>query len=208
MRKGMPLLMALAVCASCFAQEGTFSPDAGDMTIRAQTCADAHEPPEERMRACTVLIKEAGLVGRDLANMYLYRARAARSAQEDESAARDLDLAIKADDRYAVAYFERGNFRAGNGEKKQALQDYDRAIRLKRSQPEFFINRGNTHKDLGDADAAIDDYSRAIELDPKIAVAWFNRSLAYAQLGQRELAARDRSRALELDPKLAKPPLR
>jgi tetratricopeptide (TPR) repeat protein len=197
------LLTALAGSASCLAQDGSFTSDAGDMTIRAQACADGHESPESRIRACTVIIKDGGLVGRDLANMYLYRARAARSAAQDDEAARDLDLAIKADDRYPIAYFERGNFRANSGDNRGALEDYDRAIRLKGTQPEVFINRGNTHRALGDRNAAIEDYSKAIELDPKNATAWFNRSVAYAQLGKRDLAAQDRAHAIKLDPTLA-----
>lgn len=201
--RGALLMVAFAGWASCYAQDASFTSDVGDMAIRAQTCADGHEPPEDRIRACTMIIKDGGLTGRDLANLYIYRARAARSAAQDADAARDLDLAIKADDRYPIGYFERGNFRADNGDNRAALEDYDRAIRLKGTQPEFFINRGNTLRTLGDRNAAIADYSKAIDLDPKNATAWFNRSIAYAQLGKRDLAAQDRARAIKLDPTLA-----
>jgi tetratricopeptide (TPR) repeat protein len=202
--RGALLLMALAGWASCRAQDASFNSDAADMAIRAQTCADERASPEDRIRACTVIVRNADLAGRDLANIYIYRARAARAAAHDEEAARDLDLAIKADDRYPIAYFERANFRASRGEKRQALEDYDQAIRLKGTSPGFFINRGNTYKDLGDKNAAVADYSKAIELDPKNALAWLNRSLVYAQLGKRDLAAQDRSQALRLDPTIAK----
>ncbi len=199
------VMVALTPSPSCLAQDGSYTSDAGGMTIRAQACADEHGSPEDRIRSCTVLIKDAGLSGRDLANMHLYRARAARAAAQDEEAAHDLDLAIKADDRYPIAYFERANFRASHGDNRQALEDYDRAIRLKATQPEFFINRGNAQRSLGDRNAAIADYSKAIELDPKNATAWSNRSVAYAQVGKRDLAAQDRARAIRLDPTLAGP---
>jgi tetratricopeptide (TPR) repeat protein len=201
--RGALALVAVLGSISGFAQDASYSPDPGGMTIDAQACADEHGSSEERIRACTIIIKDGGLRGRDLANMYLYRARAERAARGEEDAARDLDLAIKADERYPIAYFERGNYHAGNGDNAQAIEDYDRAIRLKRTHPEFFINRGNAHKDLGELEAAVQDYSEAIRLNPDHAVALFNRSVAYAKLGKRDLSAQDRARAIKLDPTLA-----
>lgn len=201
--RGALVLVALIGSMRGFAQDASYSPDSSGMTIDAQACSDERGSSEERIRACTVIIKDGGLRGRDLANMYLYRARAERAAHDDEDAARDLDLAIKADDRYPIAHFERGNYHADNGAPRQAIEDYDRAIRLKGTHPEFFINRGNAHKELGDLDAAVQDYSQAIRLKPDHAVALFNRSVAYAQLGKRELSAQDRARAIKLDPALA-----
>ena len=197
--RGALWLAALIVSVSGHAQNSGFSPsEANRMMMRAQLCGDEHESSDDRIRACTEIIKDGGLRGRDLANMHINRARAARSAHEDEDAAHDLDLAIKADDRYAVPFFERGNFRADHGDIRQALEDYDRAIRLKGTYPEFFINRGNTHKDLGDRAAAVADYGKAIELDPKSAVGHSNRGGLYLAEEKLDAAIQDFDKASTL----------
>src|SRR5215471_17989134 len=87
------LLAALVISASAFAQmnsselEGLSSHTSG-MTNRTRACVDARKPSDERIRACTALIKDSGVHGRDLSTLYVHRARAAHSAQQDENAER------------------------------------------------------------------------------------------------------------------------
>jgi tetratricopeptide (TPR) repeat protein len=199
------LLTLLVSSTGGFAQDFNYSPDVGGMTIGAQACADERRSPDERIRACTITLKDGGLRGRDLANIYINRARAERALHAYEDAARDLELAIKADDRYPVAYFERGNFLSDNGDNRRALESYDRAIQLKATYPEFFINRGNVHKDLGHSDAAIADYGKAVELDPKDVAAYSNRAGLYLAENQLDAAIADFDRMIALDPDKAEP---
>src|SRR6476620_3169756 len=93
------LFIALGAAALCNAQSTTFSrSQATDLTKQAQVCGDEHESSDERIRACSKIIKDGGVRGPNLANMYIFRARAERSVHNDEDAARDLDLAIKVDE--------------------------------------------------------------------------------------------------------------
>src|SRR5690242_12023091 len=117
------LVVTLSASAAITAQDVRFSPnEMSEMVRRSRNCADDQIAADERIGFCSAVIKDGGLRGRELANMYIYRSRAERSTHADADAARDLDLAIKASDRYAVAWFERGNLRADLGQNREALQ--------------------------------------------------------------------------------------
>jgi hypothetical protein len=70
------MLAALAAASTCPADDKNVTYyDVGAITKRALPCADEHESSDDRIRACSAIIKDGGLRGRDLANMYIHRAR-------------------------------------------------------------------------------------------------------------------------------------
>ena len=210
MFSGRWVLCALAcIGASAVSDAQTTSPDASSLTSASQTCGSDRATAADRVRACTSVLKGAGLRERDLANVYINRARASRLVGDAAGAEKDLDAAIKADDRYAVSWFERANFRsdgaASDVERGHALEDYDRAIKLKPTYPAFFLNRGNLHKALGHPELALQDYGTAITLDPTKAVGYSNRAGLYLAQGNLDAAIQDFSHAIERDATRAEP---
>ena len=56
------LTLGLGAGPICSAQGPTFTPsDSSRMMIRAQVCADEHASSDERLRACSAIIKDGGL---------------------------------------------------------------------------------------------------------------------------------------------------
>ena len=128
--------------------------------------------------------------------------------------------AIDANDKFALAYNDRGEIYLARGEIDLAFADFDRAIEIDDELEYAFANRSEAHLLLGDVQGALADATRAIELGPtgsrcpriihgaptratcsgvEVARAHFFRGLAHFALGDADQALTDLDRAVLLD---------
>ena len=98
-----------------------------------------------------------------------------------------------------IAYNQRGNDYARNGQDELAIADYDAAIALDPEYAESYNNRGVTHTHLGQRELAFADYTTAMTLAPYGTAAYLNRGNHYVRSGEPETAVADYTMAIELD---------
>lgn len=138
-------------------------------------------------------------------------------------AVENLDKAISADSRFAVAYMARAfaryselaalersaandtdadnsylDRRARNAALQEVVADYDKAISLNPRLIYAWFNKGNIYYSLGDYTSAMQCYGEALKIDPDFGQAYFNRGLSYLQSGNKAQAFSDLSKAGEL----------
>lgn len=157
---------------------------------------------EQRIAACTALIKSGRDKGEKLAEAYDNRGVAYRSRGDHNLAIQDYNQAIKLNSRFAQAYNNRGVAYDHKGDFDHAIQDFDQAIKLKPTALTHF-NRGNAYLGKSQYDHAIDDYNHAIRLKPDFAAAFDNRCWARTVVGILKLALADCNMALRLAPNTA-----
>lgn len=100
----------------------------------------------------------------------------------------------------AIAYLNRGNALADNGQFDVALLDYDQAIKNNPLSAEAFYRRGIANEQQGQFDRAIADYDNTLKLDPKNAKAFANRGYAHSHKKEFDGAIEDYTQAIKLDP--------
>lgn len=101
----------------------------------------------------------------------------------------------------AVAYVNRGNAFARQGDLDSAIDDFTKAIRRNSRSLVAYFNRGNAHFAQENFDQAIADFSRAISLQPDHVLSYNNRGNAYLAKGETERAIAEYNKALDIDPK-------
>ena len=134
----------------------------------------------------------------------VWRANCLRRLNRYDDARRDLDRAIAADPKLAVAYDERARVHALKGELLPALADADQQVALAPKNAGAFLLRGAIQHQLGNLQSALADCTQAIALDSGFALAYQERSIIYAKLNQPDLAAQDRKKLAELSQPRAK----
>ncbi len=157
---------------------------------------------EQRIAACTAVIKSGRDKGEKLAEAYDNRGVAHRSHGDYNLAIQDYNQAIKLSSKFAEAYNNRGVAYDHKGDFDRAIQDFDHANKLKPTALTHF-NRGNAFLGKSQYDHAIDDYNNAIRLKPDFAAAFDNRCWARTVVGILKLALADCNMALRLAPKTA-----
>ena len=158
---------------------------------------------DERIKACTALIRSGGETPKNLAVAYNNRGNAYGAKGDFGRAIADFNEAIALDPDLPTVYYNRATAYDDEGDLDRAIADFDEAIRL---DPKFALaynNRGSAFNAEGDFGRAIADYSAAIRLDPKYAAAYNNRGNAYSAQGEFGRAIADCSDAIRLDPKYA-----
>src|SRR5262249_22618864 len=75
-----------------------------------------------------------------------------------ERAINALNLAIKINPNYALAFYNRGMAYRAKGEPDRAIPDYDRAIKLNPNDTDALHSRGLAYRDIRDYERAIQDF--------------------------------------------------
>ena len=114
-----------------------------------------------------------------------------------------LDAKLQQNPTDAVAFYNRGQLYAKNGNFSRAIADFDQAIRLDPSDAAAFNNRCWTRGASGDLDLALQDCNDAIRLRPDFADAFDSRGLIYLKLNLNGNAVADYDAALRLKPNQA-----
>jgi tetratricopeptide (TPR) repeat protein len=99
----------------------------------------------------------------------------------------------------AIAYLNRGNALADNGQIDIAIQDYDQAIKNNPQSAEALYRRGAALEKKGEFDRAIADLDTSLKLDPKNAKAFTARGQAHSHKKEFALAIADYTQSITLD---------
>ena len=134
----------------------------------AQMCAtQTQDLADERIAACTGLLKSRRLSGEPKGVAYALRGLAYLDRGDIPHAIGDLDQAVTLAPDFAPAYQNRGNAWYARGNYGKALADYDAAIALDPDTASPYVNRGTVRRDLGYMSGALADFDKAIGLDPR-----------------------------------------
>ncbi len=118
----------------------------------------------------------------------------------------DLAAAIKADPKYAPAYFERAKAKQilivyKMADPASVLDDFDRALELDPQNIDFLTERANFLLfSMSDEKRGLEDAALLIKLDPKNSAHFSRRGQVFHFAGRFTEAIRDYSAALELSP--------
>jgi tetratricopeptide (TPR) repeat protein len=188
------LALALALLASAGAGALAQKPE-------ERRACEGDEPAtaEQRIAACTAVMKAGRDKGEKLAEVFNNRGLAYRGKGDLDRAIQDYAQAIKLAPKLAAAFVNRGVAHDRKGEYDRAIADYDQAIKL-RPSAEAYFNRGNAHLGKSQYAAAIDDYNQALKLQADFAPAFDNRCWARAVVGILKQALADCNEALRLIP--------
>ncbi len=122
---------------------------------------------------------------------------------DNDRAIEDYTQAIRINQKYTIAYNNRGLAYYKKGYDDRAIGDYSQALRIDPNYADAYDNRGIVYDHKGDYDRAIQDYNQAIRLNPKDATAYNNRGWAYRNKGDFDRAIEDFNQAIRLDQKFA-----
>ncbi len=119
---------------------------------------------DQRINACTAVIRSGRFVGAELAKAYNNRGNGSYSKQDYDSALSDYNQAVRANPDYADAYNSRGNVWRYWQDYDRAIAEYDQAISLNPNYADAYNNRGTAWHEKGDRERAVADYRKAAEL--------------------------------------------
>lgn len=125
------------------------------------------------------------------------------TATGDDPEIQKLNAKLQQSPTDAVAFYNRGQLYAKNGDFSRAIADFDQAIRLDPSDAAAFNNRCWTRGASGDLDLALQDCNDALRLRPDFADALDSRGLIYLKLNLNGNAVADYDAALRLKPNQA-----
>lgn len=117
-----------------------------------------------------------------------------------EEAMNAYNRAISLDPMNAVAYSNRGGFRARIGETEEGRKDLDKAILLAPEYPEAYAARGALKSQMQDFPGAIADFSEAIRIAPSNAEFYTGRGVANQAIGNSTSALHDLNESLIISP--------
>ena len=100
----------------------------------------------------------------------------------------------------AIAYNNRGNAYASQGQYDLAMDDYNKSINLDFNYAHPLNNRGVLYKRKGELDLAMKDFEAAINVDPNYADPFINRAELREKQGDLAAALKDFDEAIRLQP--------
>jgi tetratricopeptide (TPR) repeat protein len=155
---------------------------------------------DERMRACSDVIRRAGITRVMLADAYQYRGTAYVSKGSSDQAIEDFKKALELNPKYAEALDGLGWAHVQKGEFQNAIKDLDLAIQFKPKYWYAHSNRGSAYAGLGDHQRAIRDFSESIRLQPKWPHAFTGRAISYRAIGEFDKALSDHEEVIKQNP--------
>ena len=176
---------------------------AADQLADQWKICDGTGPADQRIEACTWIIKSGNETKKNIAIAYGNRGAAYRAKDDLDSAIRDYDEVIKLDPKSASSYMFRGNGYRARGDYDRAIADYNTAIRLDRNDAGPLVGRGNIYSAKNEYERAISDYNAALKIRPKYPLAFRNRGIVYSKMKNFDHAIDDYSEAIRLDPTYA-----
>jgi tetratricopeptide (TPR) repeat protein len=116
-----------------------------------------------------------------------------------------LNARLQQNPNDAIAFYNRGQLYAKNGDFSSAVADFDQAIRLSPNDAAAFNNRcwARAASSTGELDLALRDCNEALRLRPDFTDALDSRGLTYLKLKLNALALADYDAALRLKPNQA-----
>jgi tetratricopeptide (TPR) repeat protein len=172
-------------------------PATAGTVLSQDPCFSDSISPDQRIAACTTLIRSSKRDPESKASALLRRAGAYGLKSKYARAAADATEAIK-QARSAVAYYTRALAYHDMGRERQAIQDCDAALMIEPDNENALFVRGTAREGLADYTGATQDFSDVLRLDPGRADAWFSRGATYYSAGNYDAAVEDFSKTIEL----------
>jgi tetratricopeptide (TPR) repeat protein len=126
----------------------------------------------------------------DVADAYLFRARANGALNQTEAALRDFTKVIRLQPGNTGAYLERAAVRLSVEDYQGVILDSGEAIKRNPRLSYAYNLRGAAYRALGSLPQSLEDFNRAVELAPG-ADTYFQRAAAYESVGEHRLAIAD-----------------
>jgi lipoprotein NlpI len=188
----------LAALATSFALSG---PVLADTQSDLDHCKFVGEisSADQNIAACDRVINDPRVTAQNRAIAFSSRCGWWWAKKDPDRALSDCNEAIRADNRYAAAYINRGNAYLNKSDFEHAFGDFNEAIRLDPKNAWAYAERGNLYKNKGDFGRALADLSESIRLDPNYALAFFSRGDLYKGMGDFTRAMADMNESIRLD---------
>jgi lipoprotein NlpI len=158
---------------------------------------------DQKIVACTALLRSGTLSASNTAFTYSYRGLAYHAKGQEDLAIADYTAALRINANYTDAYNYRGDAYHAKGQEDLAIADYTAALRIDPNSMYADNSRGDAYHAKGQEDLAIADYTAALRIDPNSTYAYYSRGDAYHAKGQEDLAITDYTVALRIDPNSA-----
>lgn len=100
----------------------------------------------------------------------------------------------------AIAFLNRGRFKAASKKYEEAIKYYDKAIKLNPKYAEAYNEKGNALLILGKVDEAIKCFTKATEINEKYITAWKGKEAALLMQNKQDEALRCCDTIIEIDP--------
>ena len=111
--------------------------------------------------------------------------------QDNGSAIRDYNAALKLNPHLVEIYAKRGIVKGCIGNIRGALKDFDRMIRINPSHVFAYNNRAFVKRELGDQNGAIEDFNKAIAVNPEYTIPYINLGSAKLDIASSKIKTGD-----------------
>jgi tetratricopeptide (TPR) repeat protein len=148
---------------------------------------------------------EAGLSGKQVSAIYIYRGACYFSKELNDEAVADYDMALRLEPDNKIALNDRGNAYNREGEYHSAIADYSAALKLDPLYKSPYVNRGVAYLGMNLLNKAKADFDRALDFDPKNAIALTNRARLYIRTRSYVQAIGDLDQAIIVSPESPEP---
>jgi tetratricopeptide (TPR) repeat protein len=118
-------------------------------------------------------------------------------AKEYDAAFKDFDSSIKKNDKYWLAYSNRGGYYLIQQEYKKAMDDFNTSITLHKRNEFAYDGRGLCKEELNDYTGALADFRRAIKYNSKFNIAYSHLGMLLADMDSCEQAVHYLNIAIE-----------
>ena len=122
------------------------------------------------------------------------------TADRDDEALAELDQAVTAGPRLALARAYRGVLHSWHKRDAAGMADLNAALTLDSADPQILVRRGTAHRYAGRSNEAVADFAAALAIDPQNADAFIERGSVHIQAGRLDEAVADFAAAFAVDP--------
>lgn len=158
--------------------------------------------PDERMRACTVLVESRALPADVRALYYTFHASLWQGMRDYDRAIADYTEAIKLVPKDALNLRMRALLWVAKGDHDRALADYDLSLAIEPNAAAYYARGEIWLFYRENYDRAIAEFTAAIKVDPKWAMPYHARALARRSKGNKAGYEADMAQARKLDPNI------
>jgi len=158
---------------------------------------------EQKIAACTTVLRSRSSSASDLAVAYRNRGHAYSVQGEYDHAIPDFSAAVSIIPHYVDALIGRGNAYRAMGQNNLAVTDYLTVLRYAPSSSYAYDGLGSVYRSRGQVDLALRSFSTALQFNGRDATARCGRGDVYLAKGQNDLARFDYNAALRIDPQSA-----
>jgi tetratricopeptide (TPR) repeat protein len=132
-------------------------------------------------------------------NTVYYQILQKAEAGDSAGAIKELDWALKVDDRDGTAYCCRGIVKSKKGDFKGAIADLNQALQLNNQDLIAYRHRGKLRHQLGDIVGALADFEQALQINASDESSYIGRGSVCMAMGNYQQAIADFTKAIELN---------